>query len=221
MFVNPSSAFVGNPSVVASSSGSAKNARYARLLPSTRKRSASRAGASSSCSSAPVSVFGDISASLRPVARLEVVPFSDEHLDGAAGVLAARHPADRRVEPLLPERYEDPAAAREELELAWRAEAAYGAAATRGGRLVGYLIGAPRDPKVWGDNVWVELAGHAAQEAEDVRDLYAAAAARWVDEGRTRHYALVPARDASYVDGWFRLGFGQQQAHGVREVPER
>src|SRR5919206_802386 len=59
MFVNPSSAFVGNPSVVASSSGSAKNARYARLLPSTRKSSASRAGASSSCSSTPVRVFGD------------------------------------------------------------------------------------------------------------------------------------------------------------------
>src|SRR5436853_2893955 len=64
MFVKPSSAFVGNPSVVASSSGSAKNARYARLLPSTRKSSASRAGPSSSWSSAPVRVFG-IGASLR------------------------------------------------------------------------------------------------------------------------------------------------------------
>jgi hypothetical protein len=36
MFVKPSSAFVGWPSVVWSSSGSAKYARYARLLPSTR-----------------------------------------------------------------------------------------------------------------------------------------------------------------------------------------
>src|SRR5581483_5204984 len=58
MFVKPRSAFVGCPSLVASSSGSAKNARYARLLPSTRKRSDSRAGASSSSSSCPVSVFG-------------------------------------------------------------------------------------------------------------------------------------------------------------------
>ena len=39
MFVKPRSAFVGCPSVVWSSSGSAKNARYARLLPSTRKSS--------------------------------------------------------------------------------------------------------------------------------------------------------------------------------------
>src|SRR4249920_3739899 len=64
MFVKPRRAFVGNPSVVASSSGRAKYARYARLFPSTRKRSASRAGASSSWSSAPVSVFGMPPASL-------------------------------------------------------------------------------------------------------------------------------------------------------------
>src|SRR6476660_6161657 len=64
MFVKPSSALVGKPSVVASSSGSAKNARYARLFPSTRNSSDSRAGASFRSSSAPVSVFGDIPPSL-------------------------------------------------------------------------------------------------------------------------------------------------------------
>src|SRR3954471_1100561 len=65
MFVKPRSAFVGKPSVVASSSGSAKYARYARLFPSTRKSSLSRAGASSRSSSRPVSVFGDIDPSVR------------------------------------------------------------------------------------------------------------------------------------------------------------
>jgi len=55
--------------------------------------------------------------------------------------------------------------------------------------------------------------------AEDARDLYAATAARWVDEGRTRHYTLVPAADSALIDAWFRLGFGQQQAHAIREVP--
>ena len=64
MFVKPSSAFVGKPSVVASSSGSAKYARYARLFPSTRKSSESRAGASSRSSSTPVRVFGLIDATL-------------------------------------------------------------------------------------------------------------------------------------------------------------
>lgn len=91
--------------------------------------------------------------------------------------------------------------------------------ACRNGAVVGFLVGAPRDEESWGKNVWIELAGHAVERAEDVRDLYAAAAGRWVDEGRTRHYALVPATDSELVDAWFRLGFGQQQAHGAREVP--
>ena len=40
-----------------------------------------------------------------------------------------------------------------------------------------------------------------------------------MNEGRTRHYVLVPALDAPLVDAWFRLSFGQQQVHGVRAVP--
>src|SRR6266496_226786 len=77
MFVKPRSAPVEKPSLVASSSGRAKNARYARLLPSTRKSSASRAGPSSSCSSWPVSVFGDTTSSLvRSVSRAHA-PASD------------------------------------------------------------------------------------------------------------------------------------------------
>jgi ribosomal protein S18 acetylase RimI-like enzyme len=155
------------------------------------------------------------------MARLELVPFADEHLEDAARLLAARHARHRRAESVLPERFEEHAAARVVLEQAWRADGASGAAALRDGDLTGYLLAAPRDPEVWGENVWVEAAGHAVEQAEDVRDLYAAAAARWVDEGRTRHYALVPATDPPLVDAWFRLGFGQQQGHGIREVPAR
>jgi ribosomal protein S18 acetylase RimI-like enzyme len=153
------------------------------------------------------------------MARLEVVPFSDTHLEDAGRLLAARHKRQRQAEPLLPERFEDQGAAHDEVVKAWRAEDASGAAALRAGRLVGYLIGAPRDPEAWGENVWVDLAGHAVEEAEDIRDLYATAAARWFDEERRRHYALVPANDSELVDAWFRLGFGHQQGHGIREVP--
>jgi ribosomal protein S18 acetylase RimI-like enzyme len=153
------------------------------------------------------------------MARLELVPFADEHLEDAAHLLAARHARHRRAEPLLPKRFEHPASARVELEQAWRADGTSGAVAFRGARLVGYLVGGPREEEVWGENVWVEDAGHAVEEAEHVRDLYAVAAGRWVDEGRTRHYALVPATDPALVDAWFRLGFGQQQAHGIREIP--
>jgi ribosomal protein S18 acetylase RimI-like enzyme len=101
----------------------------------------------------------------------------------------------------------------------WQANEVSGAAALRGGRLVGYLLGAPRDVETWGENVWVEAAGHAVEDAEDVRDLYSLASARWYDDGMRRHYALVPATDPALVDAWFRLGFGQQQAQAVRDLP--
>jgi GNAT superfamily N-acetyltransferase len=148
----------------------------------------------------------------------EVVPFSDEHLAAAAELLAARQARHRAIEPLLDPRYEDPAEALPRLEHLWGDDGMSGSAAFREGSLVGYLIGGPRQAEIWGPNVWIELPGHAVEDAEDARDLYAHAAARWVDEGNTRHYALLPPEPA-LIDAWFRLGFGQQQAHGYAEVP--
>jgi ribosomal protein S18 acetylase RimI-like enzyme len=149
---------------------------------------------------------------------LELVPFGEEHLAAAGKLLAERHRRHRKAEPLLPARFETPADARAAVEAEWRKEGASGAAALRDGRLGGYVLGAPDPNPVWGPNVWVGYAGHAAAEAEAVRDLYADAAGRWAESGLTRHYSLVPATDVALVDAWFRLGFGQQQAHGIREV---
>jgi GNAT superfamily N-acetyltransferase len=152
------------------------------------------------------------------MARPETLPFADEHLDGAAELLAERHRRQRLVEPLLPERYESPTETRPLLEELLAREGASGAVSMAAGRVTGYVLGAPKDGKVWGSNVWVEVAGHAVREAEVARDLYGAAAARWVDEGRTRHYVVVPATDAPLVDAWFRVGFGLQHVHAVREL---
>jgi len=143
-----------------------------------------------------------------------VEPFSDAHLDAAGELLAARHARHREAEPLLAARYEQPSAAREEIEALVGSEGASGVAAIRDGE----VVGVPRDDNDWGANIWIEAAGHAADDPELVRDLYAAAAARWVEGGRTRHYALVPAGDDDLVTAWFRVSFGQQHAHGIREL---
>ena len=147
-----------------------------------------------------------------------IVPFTDEHLDGAATLLAERHRAQRAVEPGLDPRYEEPAAARAEIEALLGTDGASGVAAVQDGDVVGFLLGVPKDAS-WGPNVWVEPAGHAAARAELVRDLYAAAAERWVADGRTSHYAVVPATDPALVDAWFRLGFGHQHVHAIQETP--
>jgi GNAT superfamily N-acetyltransferase len=133
-------------------------------------------------------------------------------------MLAERHRRHRESEPLLPRRYEDAAAAQVEVEEAWRREHASGAIALLDGSFAGFLLGAPRPPRQWGPNVWIEAAGHAVSDPELLRDLYAAAAMRWVEDARTCHYVLSP-NDPELVQSWFRLGFGQQHVHGVREVP--
>jgi GNAT superfamily N-acetyltransferase len=147
---------------------------------------------------------------------LEIQPFSEEHLDAAGLLLAARHRRHREAEPLLTE----PADYRTEVEALWRGEGASGFVGLRDGRAVGYVLGIRKSDEVWGPNVWVDPAGHAVEEPEELRDLYAAAASRWVDESRTRHYAVAPTSDHELLLAWYRLGFGQQQALGIREIPE-
>jgi ribosomal protein S18 acetylase RimI-like enzyme len=147
--------------------------------------------------------------------ELELQPFSEEHLDGAAALLEERHERQRAVEPALPANVDY----RAEIQALWASNERSGAVAIRNGELVGYLLGVHREDQTWGDNVWVELAGHAVREPELVRDLYAVAAEEWVGRGRNAHYALVPATDRDLVDAWFRLSFGAQHAAGIQETP--
>jgi len=150
--------------------------------------------------------------------RLEIEPFDESHLPEAGRLLAERHRRHRSAEPLLSAAHEDPDVAQREVAEVLAIPDASGAVGLRGGRVVGYLLGAPKPGGAWGANIWVESAGQAVDEPEDVRDLYAAAATRWVDEGRTAHYALLPAHDAGLADAWFRLAFGHQHTHGIRDV---
>lgn len=88
-------------------------------------------------------------------------------------------------------------------------DGASGAVSVRDGKVVGYLIGTPLAGASWGANRWVQPAGCAG---DDLKDLYAYAAATWVAAGLTAHYAIVPAgRERE----WFELGFGLQQVFAV------
>ena len=139
----------------------------------------------------------------------EIVPFEDAHLDDAAALLAARHARHRQAEPLLPEQVDFRAAVEQE----WRQEGASGVFSGDG-----YLFAAPSEfAGIW----WlrVNIAGQALEgDRERMRDLYAAAAQRWVDEGHTKQAVFVPAHDAELVDAWFRLGFGGSATMAMRET---
>ncbi len=146
------------------------------------------------------------------MARLEIIAFADEHLDGAAFLLSERHARHRAAEPLLPE-IED---FREHVEREWRTEGASGAVALGHGDTVGYLIGQRRDDAI-GPHIWSHITGHAVRTPEVTRDLYRVASARWVEEGLTRHFVFVPAL-ADLIEPWFRLSFGASAALATRET---
>jgi GNAT superfamily N-acetyltransferase len=146
---------------------------------------------------------------------LELMPFADEHLDDAAALLADAHGRQRAAEPLLP----DDVDYRAQVEEEWRREGASGAVARRDGVVAGYLVGAPAsNDNRGGTRIVSGLAGQATAEPELARDLFAAAAERWHDEGHTRFAVVAPSHDAALVDAWFRVGFGLQFAYAARET---
>ena len=145
--------------------------------------------------------------------------FDPADLDSAARLLAGRHRRHRATEPLLDPAYEDAGAARAQIEALLGGDKAGGWVALQDGEVAAYLIGVARAEAMWGPNVWVEAPGHASEEPALIRDLYAAAAAAWVAEGRTNHHVLVPASDGGLVDAWFTLDFGQQHLHAVMAAP--
>lgn len=158
--------------------------------------------------------------------RLEIVPFSEEYLESAAELLAARHRADRTREPDLPRRFEDPPAAREVLQALMQEQAAGGVVALHGGRAVGYLMGSlTAPPCATYRPVTVQYAGVAVDPVEEgiegpevYRQLYAAVAPQWVAAGCFAHYVSTPARDRGAVDAWFSLDFGQDNILAVRDT---
>jgi GNAT superfamily N-acetyltransferase len=129
---------------------------------------------------------------------LEIHPLSGLR-DEAARLLAERYGRQRAAEPLLPE-IDD-----------FRSHVpADGLVATRGGAAVAYLA-----DESGGDVLRPSFAGHAANEAEALRDLFAALTA---ETDATRFSVAVPASEHEAIDAWFRLAFGCQFVWAVRET---
>jgi GNAT superfamily N-acetyltransferase len=158
-----------------------------------------------------------------------IVPFTADHLDAAASLLAARHRRDRAWVPALSPVYEDPAAARPVLDDLLTADGGCGVIALRDGAVVAYLLGAPvlrsptdafaafHHPRA----AEIPYDGHAAAPADGAAlfpRLYAVLAQEWVSHGLVGHYITIPANpDAS--EPWWDLGFGRFIALSVRTTP--
>ena len=141
---------------------------------------------------------------------IEIRPIDDADPQALAGLLAARHADHRAHEPLTPD--SDPAA---EVAGVLGVEGRHGVLALRDGVPAGYLVAELRHRDLWGAHGWVPPAGHAADDPEVIRDLYAAVAEDWIEAGARLQFALVPSIAAA-MEPWYRLAFAQMQVHAIR-----
>jgi GNAT superfamily N-acetyltransferase len=150
---------------------------------------------------------------------LTIDDFTTADIDDAAALLARRHARHLAAESLLSQRFTEPAECRALLKPYVDEDATSGAVARRDGQMVGFVLGSRKSDETWGANVWIDPECHALaadEPVETARDLYAHAAARWVADGRTAHYAVVPSHDTALVDAYFRLSFGIQHVYAVQ-----
>jgi GNAT superfamily N-acetyltransferase len=151
----------------------------------------------------------------------EIGPFTADHLDAAAALLALRQVGLRAIRPELPTAFTEPVACRPLLAALLDGDGAHGVVATRAERMAGFLIGFPRHEAIWGRACWSPIEGQAYDAsvgADVMRDLYAAWSRHFVDRGFFRQYVHAPADDPALLDTWFLTGFGNMQAHAVRDL---
>ena len=143
---------------------------------------------------------------------LTIGPFTPDAIPAAGRLLAARHRIQRLTEPGLSPAYEDPRRRQPPRSPRSRRRTgppapSHGAATSSWGTCSGARV------RRRGDRTgWVEGAGHAVAEPETVRDLYGFAASRWVEEGATSHYAIVPATDPALVEAGSASGSGSSMS---------
>lgn len=151
----------------------------------------------------------------------EIIPLTDEMLDQAASLLAARHCQNRLTQPDLPARFEDPAQAGIALAAARQRKFARGVAAVDGSKLVAFLTSDLDIDSLWGRSAWVRPAGYATaagQDPELLRDLYAVLGDQWVQAGCFFHFILVPAGADELARIWFSLSFGIEHVHAIQPL---
>ena len=150
------------------------------------------------------------------------VPFADEHLDGAGRAARRAAPRAAAVEPRLPGASRSPGSPRARSSGSGAEDGASGAVALRGRRTsTGYVLGAPARRDLGPERLGRARPATRSSEPELVRDLYAAAAERWVARAapRTTRSSPRPTRPSSTPGSGSASGTSTSTA--IRELPRR
>lgn len=162
---------------------------------------------------------------------LAIVPFTEDHLDSAAQMLAERHRDERRQSPALQDRFADAAIARHALAESLGHPTMRAVAAIEGSALIGFLGGdivLPPPVAMWAMFLrprsaripYECLAARGDQRIDVFREMYAALAPGWLDDGCCSHYVEVAATDDEAIEAFSSLGFGTDITLAVRGTEE-
>ncbi len=149
---------------------------------------------------------------------IEIVPFSDDHLEHAASMVSARYQAERNLAQFLPAKFEDSDAILPHLRNL--AQGVPGIAAIRDGRLAGFLLAFLtlfRGVRT----AYSPDFGHAADSVggwDIYRKMYASLSRRWLAHGCFSHGVTLFAHEREAIDAWFSLGFGLTVIDALRDA---
>lgn len=149
---------------------------------------------------------------------VHVIPFSKEHLEEAAALVADQYRVERGLNASLPAQFEEPEAVLARLH--GYANGRAGVAAIRQGKLAGFLVGLFISEKGL-RMAYVPDWGHSTDlvdKRETYRAMYAALAPRWVANGYFEHAVTLLANDHAATDAWFSLGFGLLGIDALRDL---
>jgi GNAT superfamily N-acetyltransferase len=153
--------------------------------------------------------------------RYTVRLMAPDDLGAAAALLAARQRRLRERRPELPEAFAAAAGCEAPIAALLDREGAHGVLLEGSEGPAGFLLGHPRTEPIWGRACWSPIEGSALADgvpAEAIRDLYAAWSEHFVRRGHFLHYVHAPEDDPELMAAWVRTGFGQMQAHAVRDL---
>src|SRR5574338_1377405 len=152
--------------------------------------------------------------------RTEYKEFNEGMIREAGALLAQRHKANRKGQPLLPARFQDPMMAAQAIKTLWENKSRIGFAAYCEDRMTGYLLG-EFIQQPWGRCGYVYLPGYALAEDESpntIQDLYSLLGDQWVKKGIFSHSLYISAADRHIIGALFNLGFGKERVDALLDL---
>jgi len=149
---------------------------------------------------------------------MNVAVLRPEHLEAAAGLVAARCVALRSQVRSLPAKYTDAATI---AQMLCELDETTGVVALQDNRLIGFMTGFVL-PEFLGKRSfyspeWANCA-EPATSRRTYEEMYRRASARWIADRCAVHAVTLMADDREGIEGWQWLGFGLAAVDGVRDL---